>query len=364
MTDHLPEPTDTTLARYLSGECDPAEAEAIRRWIEADPERRRRVDALRAAWLEAGRAPVQWDTEAMWTGVSAQMDQPPAPAPLRVIPAAGSRAHVRQRQWFARHHSSWWAVAASLLIVAGSAGTALWLADRTPAPASVPRPMREIATTKGQRVDFRLKDGTHVILSAASRLRVPADFGAQSRNVYLEGEAYFDVVHDSTRRFVVHTRTATTEDLGTRFGVRAYHADTATRVVVAEGRVAVRLPSAGGPETKAWLLGGNQAAEVATDGSVAVREHVDAGRLLAWTEGRLVFDDTPLRDAVPVLERWYGVNVQLVGPSIGQRRFTATFRDESAPEAVRLIARSLELRVERHGTSVVFSDAATHRPAP
>jgi ferric-dicitrate binding protein FerR (iron transport regulator) len=67
---------------------------------------------------------------------------------------------------------------------------------------------------------------------------------------------------------------------------------------------------------------------------------------------------------VTVLERWYGLNVQLVGTSIGQRRFTATFREESAPEAVRLIARSLELRVERHGTSVVFSDAATHRPAP
>jgi transmembrane sensor len=364
MTDHLPEPTDTTLARYLSGECDLAEAEAVRRWVEADPERQRRVEALRELWLQAGRPPVQWDTEAMWAGVSVQMDQPPAPGPLRVIAATDSRAHLRQRKWFARHHSSWWAVAASLLLVAGSAGTVLWWADRTPVPASVPRPMREIATTKGQRVDFRLKDGTHVILSAASRLRVPADYGAQSRNVYLDGEAYFDVVHDSTRRFVVHTRAANTEDLGTRFGVRAYDADTAARVVVAEGRVAVRLPRGGGPETKAWLLGGNQAAEITADGSVAVRERVDAGRLLAWTEGRLVFDDTPLQDAVTVLERWYGLNVQLAGPSIGQRRFTATFREESAPEAVRLIARSLELRVERHGTSVVFSDAATHRPAP
>jgi transmembrane sensor len=171
-------------------------------------------------------------------------------------------------------------------------------------------------------------------------------------------------VHDSTRRFVVHTRTANTEDLGTRFGVRAYDADTATRVVVAEGRVAVRLPSGGGPETKAWLLGGNQAAEVAANGSVAVREHVDVARLLAWTEGRLVFDDTSLRDAVPVLERWYDLDVQLVGATIGQRRFTTTFRDESATEALRLIARALELRVESHGTSVVFSDAATHRSAP
>lgn len=364
MTDHSPDLTDAALARYLSGEADPTEAEAIARWIEADPERRRRVDALRALWLEAESSPMQWNTDAMWAEVSTRMDQPAVAPPLRVIPTAASQAHPSQRQWFARRRSSWWAVAASLLVVAGSARGVLWFTDRAPPPASTPQPMREIATRKGQRADFRLKDGTHVILGVASRLRVPADFGAQSRNVYLEGEAYFDVVHDSTRRFVVYTRSASTEDLGTRFGVRAYDADAATQVVVAEGRVAVRLPSGAGPETKAWLLGGSQAAEVTADGSVAVREHVDAGRLLAWTEGRLVFDNTPLQDAVAVLERWYGVDVRLVDPSIGQRRFTATFRDESAPEALRLIARSLELRLERHGTSVVFSDAATHRRAP
>ena len=98
----------------------------------------------------------------------------------------------------------------------------------------------EYSTPRARRADFLLKDGTHVLLSVDSRLRVPADYGVSDRRVYLEGEAYFEVKHDSAARFLVHTDHAVTEDLGTRFDVRAYRGDSVMRVVVAEGRVAVR----------------------------------------------------------------------------------------------------------------------------
>ena len=70
MTDPTPEPNAAALARYLSGESGPAEAEAIRRWIEAAPERRRSFEALKAAWSAAAERSGPWDLDAMWSRIA------------------------------------------------------------------------------------------------------------------------------------------------------------------------------------------------------------------------------------------------------------------------------------------------------
>src|SRR5712691_8370429 len=84
MTNPTPEPNAAALARYLSGESGPAEAEAIRRWIEADPERRRGLEDLKAAWSAAAEQSGGWDLDAMWSRIAAQMARPPARPVLEV----------------------------------------------------------------------------------------------------------------------------------------------------------------------------------------------------------------------------------------------------------------------------------------
>src|SRR5437879_1594748 len=79
-------------------------------------------------------------------------------------------------------------------------------------------------------------------LSADSRVRVPVAFGARERDVYLEGEAYFSVVHDAARSVVVHTTRSKVSDLGTKFGVHAYGDAPSERVAVVEGAVALAIP--------------------------------------------------------------------------------------------------------------------------
>src|SRR5205823_9940716 len=83
------------------------------------------------------------------------------------------------------------------------------------------------------------RDGTQVTLAPQSRLRYPADYGAARRELYLDGEAYFQVTPDSQRPLRVHTAASVTEDLGTAFAIRAYADQVATEVVVAQGRVAL-----------------------------------------------------------------------------------------------------------------------------
>src|SRR5690349_5983425 len=120
------------------------------------------------------------------------------------------------------------AIAASLILAVGAA---LWLRhDDTPTQAAAEPAAREFATGRGQRATIRLVDGSRVELGYASTLRVRQIDGGR-RELFLEGEAVFDVVHDESRPFIVHAANATTEDLGTVFSVRAYPGDSAVRVV-------------------------------------------------------------------------------------------------------------------------------------
>ena len=123
--------------------------------------------------------------------------------------------------------------------------------------------MREIATTRGQQATLDLADGTRVTLAADSKLRIPPSFGragtdgVRRRDVELQGEL-FDVVHNTTRPFVVHTTTAVTKDVGTSFVISAYPEAHMTEVVVVSGSVGlwdrpgVSVPDTGDAAVHSW----------------------------------------------------------------------------------------------------------------
>src|SRR5260370_12988010 len=119
-----------------------------------------------------------------------------------------------------------------------AAGAVWWLGRDARSVAQAPA-MREYATPRGRRAVLRLLDGTEITLNADSKLRAPVSFAARQRNVYLEGEAYFSVVHDAARPFIVHTASGAIQDIGTRFGVHAYGDAERERVAAGEGAVAL-----------------------------------------------------------------------------------------------------------------------------
>jgi transmembrane sensor len=211
---------------------------------------------------------------------------------------------------------------------------------------------REYLTRPAQRADFHLKDGTHVLLGVASRLVVPAAFGTGDREVFLEGEAYFDVRHDAASKFLVHTATAVTEDIGTAFVVRAYPADSGAQVAVAEGRVVLHSGTA--PDGHGTLLSRGQVGKTDRGGPVSVLDAGDLAPYLGWTEGRLVFKDAPLREALPRLSRWFDLDFTLSDSSLGSRRLTASLGDQPTPEMLDLLALSLGVRLERRGDRVTL----------
>lgn len=333
------------LAHYFAGEMSEREAADLRQWIAAVPGRDVQVERLRRAWDVAGRLSGEWDTEA----ALARMLPPPVSKPVLVksLPQRAVAPLSTRTPW--RPALGW--AAAAVAVVA--TGLGLWRAGAFVASSSVNVAPAEVATRRGQRASLRLPDGTDVMLGPESRIRYAIAGSRGPRAVYLDGEAYFVVAHDAARPFAVHTARAVATDLGTRFGVRAYAEDSMVTVAVAEGKVSLR-PAAARVGRDSVLLTRHDLGRVTSSGAVMAQRTVALDRYLAWTADRLVFRDTPLREAVVELGRWYDVEVQLGDSALGAKRVTARFAKEPATRAVELIAASLGLRLEVRGSVLIL----------
>lgn len=344
-----------TLARFLSGESDAAEAARVRRWIATDPANADLVAQLRSAWAPGASKDEAWDVESAWrrTRPHLDLDPPnpargngPAPRRPRIMPLA-SRAAPRWRTPVA--------LAAALVVA-----VAVWRVAPTPVPVHDPAPAepspRLVATRAGERAEVTLGDGIDVVLAPGSRLRYSAERrGSEQWDVYLEGEAFFRVRHDSTRQFIVHTADAVTEDLGTEFSVRRYLGERATRVVVGEGRVSLRGAPDSGAATQPTQLSAGDLGSVGGDGRLPVVERVNAQRYLAWTDGWLVFHNATLSSVSSDLSRWYDIDVVIADSSLLSRHLEASFKAATADDALHIVATSLGAKIERRGRRVVIS---------
>ena len=334
------------LDRYLSGNASPEEQERMEAWLAEDPQHWAQLAAVREALekaalsdpaVERARAEVWARIEREISGAGNQAGRDRVKRPRRVPEFT---VPTRQR-WFTA------ARLAAALFVAAVGGTAigvLLLRRSSPAPAES---MQVARTTPGQRAMFRLPDGTEVMLGVATVLRYPREFPKGSREVSLEGEAYFEVVHHERRPFIVRAGDLVAKDLGTQFTVRAYPGDARARVVVREGRVSIRA-AAGATDRSERVVASGQLGRLGQSGDPLV-EQADTSAYFAWTEGRLVFTNTPLGEAVEQIERWRDVEIRLSPPDISERRFTTSFGDESTLAILQVIGTGLRLDVMQTG---------------
>ncbi len=340
------DPRWNQVVHYFAGELPADQAAALRQWIEADPERRELIAQWQEVWQLAAQAPHQWDAKAGLRRVRAEAPDARSPrlVTARIEPNFARLPGTRP------HRLRTLARVAAVVTLAAGAGF-LWRLRPAPvaAPADQAAALTEYRARARQRLVLRLPDRTQVTLAPGSVLRPSATYGRAARDVRLEGEAYFVVTHDATRPFAVHTPRAVARDLGTRFVVRAYASDAATDVVVAEGLVAVGRPTptmdVPAAVADSVVLSARQRARITDAGRVEVARGIALDGYLGWTEGRLVFTKTPLRDVVRQLERWYGIEIRLADARLGERRLTATLFNESPEEALDLVASVLELAV-------------------
>lgn len=213
------------------------------------------------------------------------------------------------------------AAAAVFLLVSGLLYVYRHFTDAGPGHAQY----AEAVTGTGQRKKIILPDSSIVWLNASSRLRYPVSFSPRERDVFLTGEAFFQVEHDKNRPFLVHSRRVTTKVLGTKFNVNSYNDHTSIAVTVLDGRVAVSdsLNSFG------VLTSDQQITYDMTTGKANMLQ-VNAAALTAWHDGELVFDNTTFDMAAKIIEKWYGVEVRFLNEGLKTCEFTASFRMEDS----------------------------------
>jgi transmembrane sensor len=333
--------------RHIAGETTAAEEDQLRHWVAADPRHAALLAGLRTAGHVSGEGE-QWNVDVAWAKVINRIADGGPGQPL-VLHSRDRAVAGRVRRRGLR------AVGVTLATLAAALVIGLLWHPRGPGylPLSVPV-MREVSSAGGQQTRVMLHDGTRVVLNAGSRLRYAADFGRVARDVQLDGEGYFEVVHDQTRPFRVHARNGIAEDMGTRFVVRAYPELPQLTVVVAEGSVALRRDSAAGRGT---VLAAGQLGRIESGGAVTVVNDVDVERWTSWTQGALVLDGMSLADAAAEIGRRFDVRVVIATPALAQRHVSARFRDEPLPAVLDAITVALGARWTRDGQTIHISRA-------
>lgn len=162
--------------------------------------------------------------------------------------------------------------------------------------------MHEIQTPKGGYYQLILPDSSKVWLNAASTIRFPSRFAANKREVYLEGEGYFDVTHHPEAPFTVKTAKQTTRVLGTKFNINAYADVEEDWVTLIEGSVEATSLT----QEKVLMKPGYQA-KIGQRIAYAKVDH--AADFAAWRSGDFFFDNTPLKQVLHMLGRWYNLDV-------------------------------------------------------
>ncbi|UCC74044.1 MAG: FecR domain-containing protein [Gemmatimonadota bacterium] len=300
------------IIRVLSGEASEAERRTVERWRDESAEN----EGLFQEFLHTWRLGALHDPQ----------ERIPAPPPVeRIIELAEQRRRhatplkpapsPRRRAW------RWAAAAAAVLLAAGLGSLRIF---QTP----------ESITTTGPE-DIRtmaLADGSIVRLGPDSELRVRGD---DTRTVRLNGVAFFGVVSDSGRPFVVETPAGRAEVLGTRFEIRS-SADS-LRLVVVEGRVGL---SGAGRNVEA------RAGEVSriAGGGPSEPESVDVWKLLDWPEGLLIFQATPLQQALEEVAAAFDMPLVIADSALARRSVTAWFEDEPVEEVVTTICQVVGAR--------------------
>jgi ferric-dicitrate binding protein FerR (iron transport regulator) len=171
--------------------------------------------------------------------------------------------------------------------------------------------MNEVVIPFGNKSQLILPDGTKVWLNAGSRMAFPNKFSGKKREVFLEGEAYFEVTHNANLPFFVNTKDISIKVLGTKFNVSAYKTDKVAETVLLEGKVAVKELSSMGFMMKETMLAPNQKASFNKENkTISVQNERDADFAIAWTEGWFKFSQQNLNTVLNKLQRYYNVQFE------------------------------------------------------
>jgi len=319
---------EAIMVKSLQGQASAAEEQRLRDWLSKAEERQRHYEQVKNLWDTAAGIDFKLDpdTGREWELLAAR------------LPASGEKSGARALRF------PYWRFAAAAVVLAGLLGLAVLYFNSPGGPAVV----QEFSTLPGERQDVQLPDGTLAALNASSRLQLLEGFNKQERRLRLQGEGYFQVASDAEKPFIVEAGEANVQVVGTAFNLNAYQESNAIRLTVREGSVRF---SASETETTRPVAAGN-AAEL-DKASGRIRSIPFDERAAAWQAGILVFDNTPWKEVIRSLERYYAVGIT-DETGLKEKRYSATFDNLPLEETLQVMQATLGFAAERKGGQLIL----------
>lgn len=313
------------VTRKLAGSASPAELSELEQLLAQHPALKERYNQLYHYFNDARHLAAE-DTEQALQRTWAKIKSPPVAAPAAPVKIK----RMTTWKWAA-------AVAAAACLLGG-----MRYFFNQPAKVNTAVAQQWLKRKNGQatRSFIELADGSKIWLNAESMLTYPQQFSGSSREIYLEGEAFFDVATNAKRPFIVHLKTGTIKVLGTSFNIRAYENEPVQTAVVT-GKIAFipRYEDARKASDTILVTPDVKITYTASSGTL-VKNNTIGTEDKAWTEGRLIFKNATLEEIGASLQRNFNRQVIFENNAPRQCRLTGSFHNNSLEDIMYYLSRS------------------------
>jgi len=243
------------------------------------------------------------------------------------------KARIRQSLFTKMPRVKWRRVIASASAVLAAA-VILYMCMLWSRPSENAAPeIFEIVAERGQKSSVTLPDGSRVMINSASTISYTSDYNVKERNVFLSGEAYFDVASNADIPFVVHADKVSVTALGTEFNVKAYAEDPYVVTTLVEGGVRTEAGTQYELLTRAQEASYNKEADV-----LLAYDVKDISRAVPWIRNELLFENESLADIAVTLERMYNVTIVFEDEAAKGYSYTGLIRNNSLQNVLELIS--------------------------
>ncbi len=337
------------LTKYLAGESSQEEARRVEEWAAAHPKNNAKLQELAEVWSLSAKTNLPahlFNADVDWAVLQNRIEDDYHHTKMR----SGKRGGVFGIK------TVWSAVVrvAAIFVLAGLAGLYIYKANYVPKNEDAAAlTLKEIVMPKGKRGGVTLSDGTRVFLNADSKLLLPEVFSDNMRKVELEGEAYFDVTKNPNKPFIIKTKGAVVQVLGTSFVIRSYAEDETVQTVVEHGVVSLRSESK--PIEEAVILTQGKLGRLNLKNNRLVTEEVEnLNEYISWKDGFLVFNNATMKEVAKSLERKYDVRITFDSNQIKDLRLTAEFKTKAMDYVLKTISASLDLDYKINEKRIIF----------
>ncbi len=334
------------IIKYLAGEATTAEQEAVETWAAQSEQNKRELEEARLVHQKSGEYYQfkSFDTNTAWEKTQ-QRIQP------KIVSIDSSQN--RKKAFISTFYK--YAAIFILAFLVASAGYYFGIRNQQNQVVS------EIISAEKQVVsEYTLPDGSVVALNSNSKLQFPKEFKGDFREVTVTGEAFFDVVPNPEKPFIINAGNAQVKVLGTSFNVSAYPETETVEVVVETGIVQVAgNEKMNTPDTGEILLkAGEKGVLLISTGKLEKTVNSDIN-YLAWKTQNLIFENTPLNEVVHYLNKTYHSDIQIIGENVDQLALTAQFEKKPVDFILNVIQLTFGLNLEMENEKYILSETET-----